>query len=335
MGRSKRLKNIHSVFKDKAKIIKAKFSITNHTTSSIQIAVLRATTRSARSPPHDHLISALVSFSHTTRHSAFACITTIINRLHHHHQPNAYVALKSLITLHHMIKGGSFVLLEQILSIQSTSTTSFGFLNLSRFVDDTDIQSREFSLWAQWYACFLKNNLSTSTIIRCHLSLTVSEIEKNKEKLKFSLYIDLFKEIEALVSTVEEITRAPNLPHCRKNDIVYEVTRLVGEDYRMIQYHAMIRLTELSDRIKNFSIQELNTLTRCLERLERCKDRLTELFANRMRNEAFWDLETELMAKLRRLKDAKEVKLVSWKMIEYETASTQLKNQLVVASRPL
>ncbi|KAI3820251.1 hypothetical protein L1987_07795 [Smallanthus sonchifolius] len=317
MGRSKKLKNLHSVFKDKAKIIKAKFSFTNHITSSIQIAVLRATTRSARSPPPDHLISALVSFSCTTRHSAIACISTIINRLHHHYQPNAYVTLKCLLTLHHMIINGSFVLNEQI-SFQPMSTTSFGFLNLSRFVDDTDMQSREFSLWAQWYARFLENNLSTSTILGCYL-LSKSEIEKKKENLKFSLYIDLFKEIEALVSTVEEISKAPKSLHCQKNDIIYEVTKLVGEDYRMIQYHTMIRLTELSDRVQNFSTNELNKLTRCLERLETCKERLTELFMNKRRNQSFWDLETELMAKLMWLKEDMEMKSVSLKMIEYET----------------
>ncbi|KAL9997536.1 putative ANTH domain, ENTH domain-containing protein [Helianthus debilis subsp. tardiflorus] len=331
MGRSQKLKNLHSIFKDKAKIIKARFTFTNHTTSSIQIVVLRATTRSARSPPQEHLISSLVSFSHTARHSALACISTIINRLHHHHQPNAYVALKSLITLHHMVIGGSFVLNEQI-SFHPMSTTSLGFLNLSRFVDNTDMQSREFSLWAQWYARFLESNLSTSIILGCSLSSSKSEIEKKKEKIKFSLYIDLFKEIEALVSTVEEICRAPKSLHCRKNDIIYEVTRLVGEDYRMIQYHTMIRLAELSDRIHNFSTNELNLLTRCLERLDRCKARLTELFLNRRRNESFWDLETELMAKLMRLKEDKEAKLVSRKMIEYEPMSIQLSKQLMVVS---
>ncbi|KAK9080831.1 hypothetical protein SSX86_000589 [Deinandra increscens subsp. villosa] len=331
MSRLRKLKNCHSVFKDKTKIIKAKLSITNHTTSAIQIAVLRATTRSARSPPPDHLISALVSFSHTARHSALACNVTIINRLHHHHQPNAYVALKSLITLHHLIVSGSFVHNEQLelaFRYKVSSATRFDFLNLSRFVDDTDSQSREFSLWAQWYARVLENNVSTTTILGCYMSLSKAEIEKKREKLKLSLYADLFKEIESMVSTVEEISKAPRLSHCRKNDIIYEVIKLVGEDYRKIQYHTTSRLIELSDRAKNLSTGELNGLTRCLERLEKCEAGLTELFANRMRNEPFWKLQTELKTKLVRLKEEKEVKSGSWKMIEYETGSTQLKKQL-------
>lgn len=331
MGHSKKLKNLHSIFKDKAKIIKAKFSITNQTASSIQIVVLRATTRTTHSPPHEHLISSLISFGHTTRYSASACISTIINRLHHHHQPNVYVALKSLITLHHMITSGSFVHKEQL----SVSNTGFGFLNLSRFADNTNIQSREFSLWVQWYARFLETNLSTSTILGCSLSLSKIEIEKSKEKLKFSLYMDLFKEIEGLVSTIEEICTAPKSLHCQTNDIIYEVMRLVGEDYRLIQYHITIRLTELSQRIHKFTNNELNELTRSLERLESCKERLSELFVNRRRNVSFWNLESELLGKLETLKEDRGMKSVSLKMIEYVTESTQLNKQIIISSRPL
>lgn len=334
MGHSKNLKNLHSILKDKAKIIKAKFSITNHTTTSIQIAVLRATTRATRSPPHDHLISSLVSLSHTTRHSASACVSTIINRLHHHHEPNTYVTLKCLITLHYMITSGSFVLKEQIL-FHTVSNTDLGFLNLTRFVDNTDMQSREFSLWAQWYACFLESNLSTSIVLGCHLSLSKLEIDKKKEKLKFSLFIDLFKEVKSLVSTIEEICKAPKSLHCQTNDIVYEVMRLVGEDYRMIQYHTIIRLTELNERIQNFSTNELTELTRYLERLVSCKARLTELFVNRRRNESFWDLVSELIMKLIKLKEDREKEPVSWKMIEYDTESTRYHKQLISTSRPL
>ncbi|KAI3672498.1 hypothetical protein L6452_38587 [Arctium lappa] len=328
MGQSKKLKNLHSILKDKAKIIKATFSITNRTTTSIQIAVIRATTRSTHSPPPDHRISSLLSVAHTTRHSASACTSAIIHRLHHHHQRNAYVTLKSLITLHSMIAGGSFVLHS------FPAAADHRYLNLSRFVDNTDTQSREFSLWAQWYARFLESNLSTSKVLGCSLS-SKSEIDKKQESVKYSLFMDLFKEIEALVSMIEEICRAPRSLHCQTNDIIYEVMRLVGEDYRMAQYHTMIRLTELSTRIHSLSTNELSELTWYLERLKGCKERLTELFVNRRRNESFWELVTELMAKLIRLKEDRELKSVSRRMIEYTTESTQLKKQLRAASRPL
>ncbi|XP_071693632.1 putative clathrin assembly protein At4g40080 [Rutidosis leptorrhynchoides] len=331
MGHSKKLKNFHSILKDKAKIIKAKLSITNHTTSSIQIVVLRATTRTTHSPPHDHLISALIAFGLTTQYSASACISTIINRLHHHNQPNAYVALKSLITLHHFITSGSFVHKEQTY----VSNTNFGFLNLSRFVDNTDMQSKEFSLWVQWYARFLETNLSISNILGCSLSSSKAEIDKKKEKLKFSLYMDLFKEIEGLVSTIEVICTAPQSLHCQRNDIIYEVMRLVREDYRIIQYHTMIRLTELSNRIHKLSDSELKELTRSLERLESCKERLGQLFLNRGRIVSFWNFESELLRKLMLLRKDREMKLVSWKMIEYATESTQLNKQIIISSRPL
>ncbi|KAL7596621.1 hypothetical protein Lser_V15G30998 [Lactuca serriola] len=324
MGQSKKLKNLQSICKDKAKIIKATFSITNRTTSSIQIAVLRATTRSAQLPPHDHHVSTLLSLGNTTRHSASACISAILHRLHHHHQPNVYVTLKALLILHYMITRGSFSLKEQPL-LQPMSNTGFESLNLSRFMDNTDMQSREFAVWAQWYASFLENNLSTSTILGCFLSSSKMEIEKKKEKLKFSLYMDLFKEIEALVLIIEEICKAPNSLNCQTNDIVYEVMRLVGEDYRMIQYHMMIRLTELSERLHNLRTNELTGLTRCLERLEGCKGRLTELFMNRKRNESFWELVSEIISKLMRLKKYAEMKSVSRKMIEYASESTELK----------
>ncbi|KAI3504974.1 hypothetical protein L1887_26802 [Cichorium endivia] len=334
MGQSKKLKNLRSICKDKAKLIKATFSITNRTTSSIQIAVLRATTRSTQSPPHDHHISTLLSLSKATRHSASACISAIIHRLHHHHEQNAYVALKSLITLHYMITGGSFSLKEQPI-LHPKSATGFDFLNISRFVDNSDAQSREFSFWAQWYACFLKSNLSASTILGYFLSSSKIEIEKKKENLKFSLYMDLFKEIEALVLTIEEICRAPSSLYCQTNDIVYEVMRLVGEDYRTTQYQLINRLAELNERLHSLRTNELTGLIRCLERLEGCKGRLTELFMNRKRNESFWELESEVMTKLMRLKKDAEMKSVSPKMIEYDSELTRLNKQLSAESRHL
>lgn len=233
-----------------------------------------------------------------------------------------------------MIAQGSFSLKEQPL-LHPMSTTGFEFLNLSRFVDNTDIQSREFGAWAQWYAGFLESNLSTSTILGCFLSSSKMDIEKKKENLKISLYMDLFKELEALVSMIEEICKAPSSLYCQTNDIIYEVMRLVGEDYRMIQYHTKIRLTELSERLHNLTKNELTGLARCLERLEGCKGRLTELFKNRKRNESFWDLEGEVMSKLMKLKKNAEMKSVSRKMIEYVTESTQLNSQLSATSRQL
>lgn len=233
-----------------------------------------------------------------------------------------------------MITQDSFSLMEQPL-LHPMSTTGYDFLNLSRFVDNTDMQSREFAVWAQWYASFLESNLSTSTILGCFISSSKMEIEKKKENLKLSLYMDLFKEIEALVSMIEEICKAPNSLYCQTNDIVYEVMRLVGEDYRMIQYQIIIRFTELNERLHNLRINELTGLTRCLERLEGCKERLTELFKNRKRNESFWELESEVMSKLMKLKKYEEMKSVSRKMIEYGTESTQLNKQLSATSRYL
>ncbi|CAH1454155.1 unnamed protein product [Lactuca virosa] len=109
--------------------------------------------------------------------------------------------------------------------------------------------------------------------------------------------------------------------------------RLVGEDYRMIQYHMMIRLTELSERLHNLRTNEMAGLTRCLERLEGCKGRLTELFMNRKRNESYWELVSEVISKLMRLKKYAEMKSVSRKMIEYASESTELNKQLSATSR--
>lgn len=165
-------------------------------------------------------------------------------------------------------------------------------MNLSRFFDKSDSETWEFSSWVRWYASVLECNLTTSRIIGSYFSFSSSK-KIDIDKVAENLNSDLLRDIDALVSFVEDICRAPESLHFQRNNLVYEVVKMVSEDYRLTQHHMMIRLGELADRMDGLSRDELDELTRCLERLEECRERLTLLFVNRKRNDAFWELVSE------------------------------------------
>ncbi|KAM7516869.1 hypothetical protein LguiA_006452 [Lonicera macranthoides] len=291
MAPKKQLRQLLHIFKDKASLIRATVS-TKRATSSIRVAVLRCTTHSSSSLPQDHRIATVLTLGNGSRPTACTCIETIMDRLHKSH--NAYVALKCLLTLHNIISKGSFILKDQVSFYPCSGGRNF--LNLSRFFDKSDAETWEFSSWVRWYASVLECNLTTSRIIGSYFSFPSSkkiDIDKVAENLTLLLNSDLLREIDALVNFVEDICKAPESLHFQRNNLVYEVVRMVSEDYRLTQHHMMIRLGQLADRTDGLSRDELDELTRCLERLEECRERLTLLFVNRKRNDAFWELVSE------------------------------------------
>ncbi|GFS43977.1 hypothetical protein Acr_00g0087970 [Actinidia rufa] len=76
-----------------------------------------------------------------------------------------------------------------------------------------------------------------------------------------------------------------------------------GEDYRSTQSQIGARLSECVDRIDESSFGESAELTRCLVRLQECRERLVALFVNRQRNDAFWDLVRETKVKAEEERD--------------------------------
>lgn len=111
---------------------------------------------------------------------------------------------------------------------------------------------------------------------------------------------DLLYKIEGLVSFVEQISRVPDSLHLQRNELVYEVVRLVGEDYRSLQGEILLRLEELGNRITEnvvVDVGELNELVGYLKRLEESKENLMLLFVNRRKNNGFWELIKETKMK--------------------------------------
>ena len=70
---------------------------------------------------------------------------------------------------------------------------------------------------------------------------------------------------------------------------MYEVVRLVGENYRSVQGEILMCLEQLGGRMME-DVGELNTLVRYLERLGETREKLVLLFLNKRKNNEFWDL---------------------------------------------
>ncbi|KAK2989385.1 hypothetical protein RJ640_023450 [Escallonia rubra] len=334
MGRKKPVRELLGIFKDKASFIKATLSA-KCTTSSVQVAVLRATTHSPTSPPPDHRITAILSLGHGTRLAACKCIQAVMHRLHG--TRSAYVVLKCLITLHNIVTRGSFMLRDQLSFYPSAGGRNF--LNLLTFSDKTNVESREFSSWARWYAGVLERNLITSRVLGSFFSSSSSiqnnQAHKDREILRALLNSDLVRETDALVCMVEEICRVPDTLYNQRNDLVYEAMRLVGEDYRTTQHYIMRRLGELGDRLDGLSRGESAELASCMKRLEDCKERLVEMFVNRKRNVEFWDLVSQTKMKAAKLEEERGMVLVNMGRKVGEAAPSRFGKRVVEPSQSL
>lgn len=209
-----------------------------------------------------------------------------------HRTKNSTVALKCLFTLHNIIIKGPFTLKDQLSCYPSYG--GHNFLNLSTFRDDSDIESLELSSWVRWYAGILEQILTVSRVLGYYLN----SWKDNQEKKDTSLDLlglsnaDLLYKIEALVVFVEQISFVPESLYLQRNELVYEIVRLIGEDYRSVQGEILSRLEELGKRIMEniLDVGELNELLSYLKILEESKEKLVLLFVNRRKNNGFWDL---------------------------------------------
>lgn len=105
---------------------------------------------------------------------------------------------------------------------------------------------------------------------------------------------------------VEQISGVPESLELQRKDLVYEVVRLVGEDYRSVQYEIFCRVEELGERVENMEVGEMGELVSDLGRLEKSKEGLILLFVNRKRNEGFWDLIEQTKRKVVSVKEERE-----------------------------
>lgn len=242
-----------------------------------------------------------------------------------HGTQSAFVALKCLLTLHNIIAKGSFILNDQLAFYPSFG--GHNFLNLSMFSDNSDLVMWEFSSWVRWYAGVVEQNLMVSRAIGYYLN---SSKKDKEEKALALLDSDLAVEIEVLVEFVVRICDAPNSLDLQRNNLVYEVVRAAGEDYRSVQREILARVKEVGDRVgsvEGVNSDELTQLIDALERLEGCKGKLMLLFLNRTRNDGFWDTVRETKAMLVETKKKKEEKsLVRFVGRDESAESTQFWN---------
>ncbi|XP_019156803.1 PREDICTED: putative clathrin assembly protein At4g40080 [Ipomoea nil] len=307
MNPRKRLRELISgALKDKASLIKASLT-TKRAVSSVRVAVIRATTHASASPPPDHRVAAILDLGDRS----VPVICAITDRLHRTRDP--FVALKCLYVLHSLIVKGSLPFKDHLSFYPAAG--GHNSLNLSGFAASSGGESRELSPWVRWYAGVLEQSIMTFKILG-NSSVSFPSINFDKitaiakdSKLRRQHAV---KETESLVCMVEDICRAPESLHWRKNDVVHEVMVLVSDDYRAAQFQIMLRLSELRERVGKLSYAELTELQSCLRRLEGCKERMIELFIRR-RNDAFWETVRRTRAEIDEVKEEWERQsLVLW-----------------------
>lgn len=220
------------------------------------------------------------------------------------------MALKCLFALHNVVRRGSFILKDQLSFCPSSG--GHNFLNLSVFRDGSDL---ELSSWVRWYAGVVEQNLIVSRVLGYFLSSPPipgpSQNHKREDNIATLLNSDLQEQMNALVGMVEEICRVPDPLDLQRNDLVYEVVRFVGEDYRMVQHEILLRLKDVGDRMGGLSFREAADFLGSLKRLENCRERTAELFANRKKNDALWESISEVKERLLTMKESREKRLLT------------------------
>jgi len=301
MGHITKVRDIIGLIKDKASQSKAAL-LSKPRKLSLQLALLRATTHDPFNPPNDKHIATILSFGHSSRATAAVAIEALMDRLQSTRESS--VALKCLITIHHVIKHGSFILQDQLSVYPSNGGRNY--LKLSNFRDDSSPITWELSSWVRWYAQYIETLLSTSRVLGLFLasSLNTIEREKHEETISALMNEDLFKETVSLVGLMEEICKRPDSLHVKGNNLVDEIMGFVGEDYFSATNEASIRVSEFRERLNGLSFGESVELACALKRLENCRERLLELSTGKKTTliDCFWNLISEIKDRVGRKK---------------------------------
>ncbi|KAL4292114.1 hypothetical protein GQ457_14G003210 [Hibiscus cannabinus] len=274
MGRVKVLRDFIGIIKDKASQSKAAL-ISNPKTLSLHLALLRSTTHDPFTPPDPRHLATILSFGHSSRATASTVVEALMDRLQT--TRDAAVSIKCLITVHHIIKRGSFILQDQLSVYPSSGGRNY--LKLSNFRDDTTPLTWELSSWVRWYALYLETLLSTSRNLGFFLCSSSSSVDKDNEEDKASSAInsELLKEINSLGNLIEQIARTPDSLNSNRYRLVDEVLGLVGEDYLSSINEVSIRVSEFRERLGCLSFVDSVELACALKRLEDCKERLSTI----------------------------------------------------------
>ncbi|MBA0801981.1 hypothetical protein Gohar_012317 [Gossypium harknessii] len=287
------LRDFIGIIKDKASQSKAAL-LSDPKTLSLHLALLRATTHDPFTPPDPRHLATLLASGHTSRATVSTAIEVLMDRLQT--TRDASVAIKCLITVHHIIKRGSFILQDQLSVYPSNGGRNY--LKLSNFRDKTTLLTWELSYWVRWYALYLENLLQTSRVLGFFLNSASSSVDNNEEeeeKVPSLTNSQLLKEINSLGNLIEQISRMPNSVHTNGIILVDEVLGMVGEDYLASTNEVSIRVSEFKERLSCLSVFESVELGFALKRLEDCKERLSAL--GQMRNvlvETVWGSISEM-----------------------------------------
>ncbi|GAB4844978.1 hypothetical protein Ancab_038371 [Ancistrocladus abbreviatus] len=310
MAPRKHMRNLMGFLKDKFSLVKAAIPLSKRTTDtsySLRTAVLRLTTHGPSSPPPDYLLDDVLTLCRHSQSTTSSYVDALIYRLQK--TRNAYVALKCLFTLHTVISGGSSLFTNQI----SHYPLSFGApncLNLSDFRDDFDSESWELSSWVRWYAGVIDQSLIVSRILGLYVfSLSSSNGHRRidqKERILRLSSPNLLRELEALVWMVEEISRAPESLNYQRICFIYEIMKLVGEDYRMTMREIFSRVSEFGVRIERLNVDVLNVLSENLIKLDDCREKLILMFLNKKKYDGVWELIRETKVKAEVIKGQRE-----------------------------
>ncbi|XP_027078183.1 putative clathrin assembly protein At4g40080 [Coffea eugenioides] len=311
MGRITTLRDLIGVIKDKASASKAAF-VSTPETISLRLAVLRVTAHMPSTPPNDNHISALLALGDSSRTTASALISSLMDRLHR--TSNSTVALKCLLTLHHIIKRGPFILQDQLSIFPAAG--GYNYLKLSSFRDGATAFTWVLSAWVRWYARYIESLLSTSRVLGYFLGSTSCSMERDKQEERISSFLsqDLVRDIDSLVGMIEEICKGPDPSFVEGNKLLYEVINLLSNDYLSAVNEILSRLSEFNLRLSGLSFAESVELVCALKRLEDCKEKLSLLFpVKKPSTENLWVLVSELREKTDKLKVYKEEKkLLTW-----------------------
>ncbi|CAH2073251.1 unnamed protein product [Thlaspi arvense] len=282
--------------KDKASIGKARLfhSFSSNAVKYIHLALLKSTTHTSHKPPDSNYVSDVISYSNS-RHgpAAFAAVMWRLRVT-----KNAFVATKSLIVFHKLIKS----------STDKFEGLGHSWINL-KLNDFSDVSSNltiELSRWVKWYGLYLDHLSWISKVLGFYPNLTESSKEKSKEKDCVSSHQTgyIMRQTESLVSFFEHICTRPETPPLFQNKIVDEIRELVIQDYFTVVRLVMVRLQVLSERLIKPGIEPVgdsgsNDLRLVLTRLEECKVSLSGFFwCCRRLAEDFWSLVEILKAKM-------------------------------------
>ncbi|CAL5368480.1 unnamed protein product [Camellia sinensis] len=329
MGKVKKLRDLIGVIKDKASLSKAAL-LSKPNTLSLHVAVLRATTHSSSTPPDVKHLESLLSLGDASRATASALVESLMDRLHR--TGDSSVVLKCLLTIHHIINRGPFILQDQL-----SIFPSFGghnYLKLSAFRDGANATTWVLSAWVRWYARYLETLLSTSRTLGFFLCSCSSTLEKDKqdERLSSFMTVDLIRDVDSLVGLIEEICKAPDSLHIEGNRLLDEIMGLVGGDYLSAVNEVSLRLNEFMERLSCLSFGESVELMCCLNRLEDCKERLVvgSFTIKKPSTETLWGLIRELKNRVGMIDVYRESgKLVSVGRREKGTESARFGDRVV------